>query len=182
VFTTLQAYNLVLAATGDAPIDSLANNSYATATIDPFFSANRKLVLSMGFASNVDKQTLAVSIDNKVAVPADCLRLRFPTGNDNLTVRNGYVWDNQTMTNYAQPIEVLVTRDVPFDQLDELTQLWIVNLTCRDHRMRATGEYDGKAAFYDREATALKMRAQNKDSYNNINMTAWGRTISVYGG
>ena len=99
-----------------------------------------------------------------------------------MTVRNGYVWDTQTMTNYAQPIEALVTRDIPFEQLDELTQLWIVNLTCRDYRMRATGEYDGKAGFYDREATNLKMRAQNKDSLNNINMTAWGRTISVYGG
>lgn len=182
MFTELQAYNLILAATGDAPIDSLGNNSYATAIIQPLFEANRRLVLAFGFASNVDKQTLAVDVSARVSVPSDCLRLRFPCGKDSLTVRNGYVWDAQTMSHYADAIDVLITRDLPFEQLDELTQLWIVNLTCRDYRMRATGEYDGKAAFYDREATAFKMRAQNKDSLNNVSMTAWGRTVSVYGG
>lgn len=180
--TELQAYNLILAATGDAPIDSIASNPYTAQTITPFFEANRKLVLSFGMASNVDTQTLVPDINDEIEVPSDCLRIRFAQGLDNLVVRNGFVWDNSQMENYAENVEVLITRDIDFEQLDELTQQWIVNLTCRDFRMRATGEFDGKAAFYEREANACKMRAQNKDSYNNVNMTAWGRTISVYGG
>lgn len=182
MFTKLQAYNLILASTGDAPIDSIANNPYVVALIDPFFEANRRLVLAHGMASNVDRQTLQPDINSNVAVPSDCLRIRFPSGNDHLVVRNGNVWDSSTQTNYASAIEVLVTRDLAFETLDELTQLWIVNLTARDYRMRATGEYDGKAAFYEREATNCKQRAQNKDSYNSVNMNGWGRAVSVYGG
>lgn len=63
MFTTLQAYNLVLAATGDAPIDAIATNPYVVALIDPFFEMNRRQVLSHGLASNVDIQTLQPDIN-----------------------------------------------------------------------------------------------------------------------
>lgn len=178
--TLLEAYNIILAANGDAPISAIAGNEWIVGLISPFLEKNRRMVLSMGLGSNVDTQALAVNEDDTIVVPTSVLKLRFPQGFDYLTIRNGLVYNRNTQTNHAEAITVLATFDFPFDQLDDMTQDWIVNLTARDFRLRQSGEYDSKCAFYDEQAKSCKMRSLNSNPQNSINLSGWGSTVNAY--
>lgn len=182
MLSELQIYNLVLGATNDAPIDSLQDNPIVTSRIGPLLEKNRLETLSGGYAVNTDVKTLNVTIDGEVPVPDGILAVRFPRCFDYLTVRNRKVWNRNTQENYASEIKVLATLDVGLEELDFTTQMIITNLTCRDWRMQNTGQYDGKAAFYDQEARKGKQKAENRDSHNSTLATGWGRMVSVYGG
>jgi hypothetical protein len=177
--TKLEAYNLILAVAGEEPISDLGTRDYVVGLIGSTFETTKRRILAQGHAFNTDEIELSPDSAGEVRVPVGVMRLRFRAGFDDLTVRNGVVWDRAKAAPVATPVRVLATRDVPFEQVPEAFAHWIAHEIAADFRLRLSG-VDSTTVYARQRATAAKAVALNSEPSNAAGATGWGAVVAAH--
>ena len=102
--TELQSVNTMLSVIGEAPVNSITG----TTTVDVSVAKNildetSMSVQSIGwnFNTHINHTTLALDSDNKVPLPANCVKADANQAyrNYNYTIRNGFLYDMEKHTD-----------------------------------------------------------------------------------
>lgn len=178
--TKTECYNQVLAFSGEEPISDLETPDYTANLVGSHFEVTKRRVLAMGHSFNTDVLTLTPDNNSELLVPTGTIKVRFGSGKDNLIVRGGKVWNNQTASLHDQTERVLVTLDLAWEQIPEAFQQWISLEIAAEFRVRLNG-LDNTVIYIKQQAAKAKAVALNSEPANTKGATGWGAIQSAYG-
>ena len=174
----LEAVNDILAASGEAPITSLANLNpleEAQLVLNELTRERRRL-LAEGWAFNTNpRYELTQDIDGRVPIGDNVLSIE-AVFEANLVVRNGYIWDSYNNTDVINKnVEVSAILLQEFDELPFLAQDVIV-LTAG---LKYLTRYD--TANDERWSAANAYEAYDKLAQEDITVGGYGYSYTRMG-
>jgi len=175
--TELQAVNTMLSTIGEAPVNSITG----TTTVDVSVAKNildetSMSVQSIGwnFNTHINHTTLALDSDNKVPLPANCVKADANQAyrNYNYTIRNGFLYDMEKHTDVftSAPASVDLVLVQQFEHLPEYARRYITTKAARRFASRFIGDKEITALIGQDENEALVAFHQADSQEADINM------------
>ena len=175
--TELQSVNTMLSVIGEAPVNSITG----TTTVDVSVAKNildetSMSVQSIGwnFNTHINHTTLALDSDNKVPLPANCVKADANQAyrNYNYTIRNGFLYDMEKHTDVftSAPASVDLVLVQQFEHLPEYARRYITTKAARRFASRFIGDSQITKLIGQDENEALVAFHQADSQEADINM------------
>ena len=175
--TELQSVNTMLSVIGEAPVNSITG----TTTVDVSVAKNILDETSMSvqaigwnFNTHINHTTLALDSDNKVPLPANCVKADANQAyrNYNYTIRNGFLYDMEKHTDVftSAPASVDLVLVQQFEHLPEYARRYITTKAARRFASRFIGDKEITALIGQDENEALVAFHQADSQEADINM------------
>ena len=175
--TELQSVNTMLSVIGEAPVNSITG----TTTVDVSVAKNildetSMSVQSIGwnFNTHINHTTLALDSDNKVPLPANCVKADANQAyrNYNYTIRNGFLYDMEKHTDVftSAPASVDLVLVQQFEHLPEYARRYITMKASRRFASRFLGDAQIVQLIGQDENEALMSFHQADSQESDINM------------
>ena len=175
--TELQSVNTMLSVIGEAPVNSITG----TTTVDVSVAKNildetSMSVQSIGwnFNTHINHTTLALDSDNKVPLPANCVKADANQAyrNYNYTIRNGFLYDMEKHTDVftSAPASVDLVLVQQFEHLPEYARRYITTKAARRFASRFIGDKEITALIGQDENEALMSFHQADSQESDINI------------
>ena len=189
--TELQAVNTMLSTIGEAPVNSITG----TTTVDVSVAKNILDETSMSiqsqgwnFNTHTNHTTLSLDSDNKVPLPANCVKADANQAyrNFNYTIRDGFLYDMEKHTDVftSAPSSVDLVLVQQFEHLPEYARRYITMKAARRFASRFIGdnqitqligqdENEALMAFHQADSQEADLNILNGDSntFSIINRT-----------
>ncbi len=172
--TEKDAVNIMLYTIGEQPISSLAESGLTDVAIAKTILAeqNRRFQ-AKGWDFNTDKDyALALSVANKIAVPANALRID-PSRGATGVQRAGFMWDRANNTFiWSDTMYCDIVRYLPLESMPESARHYVSLKAARIFQKRIQGddsletftekdEFEAKADFHDSEQSSADRNMLN---------------------
>jgi len=175
--TELQSVNTMLSVIGEAPVNSITG----TTTVDVSVAKNildetSMSVQSIGwnFNTHINHTTLALDSDNKVPLPANCVKADANQAyrNYNYTIRNGFLYDMEKHTDVftSAPASVDLVLVQQFEHLPEYARRYITMKASRRFASRFIGDSQITKLIGQDENEALMSFHQADSQESDINI------------
>ena len=175
--TELQSVNTMLSVIGEAPVNSITG----TTTVDVSVTKNildetSMSVQSIGwnFNTHINHTTLALDSDNKVPLPANCVKADANQAyrNYNYTIRNGFLYDMEKHTDVftSAPASVDLVLVQQFEHLPEYARRYITMKASRRFASRFIGDSQITKLIGQDENEALMSFHQADSQESDINI------------
>ena len=175
--TELQSVNTMLSVIGEAPVNSITG----TTTVDVSVAKNildetSMSVQSIGwnFNTHINHTTLALDSDNKVPLPANCVKAdaNQTYRNYNYTIRNGFLYDMEKHTDVftSAPASVDLVLVQQFEHLPEYARRYITMKASRRFASRFIGDSQITKLIGQDENEALMSFHQADSQESDINI------------
>jgi len=190
--TELEAVNEMLAAIGEAPVNSIAGTLTAEVTIavSTLRNTSRKVQLTGYWFNEEDDYELSRDVNNIVAVPGNALNIDLTNeiSNVDLVERDGKLYDKvaHSFTIDFNP-KCTITFFLPYEDLPEAAREYIKIKAARIYQDRVVGSGDHHTFTQQDEseayATLLNLESQNGDytifdNYDTYSIIARRRPIT----
>ena len=128
--TELDIINACIATQGQAPLNSLAAAHPLKSAIQNELENIRRRVLSRGWWFNREPLTYEPDIAGRIIVAGDALTVRAQDRSRKVARRGSNLYDVTNGTDlFTTSIKVIVVRDIPLEQLEEVAAQYIRALT-----------------------------------------------------
>ena len=175
--TELQAVNIMLSVIGEAPVNTITGtNSVDVSVAKNILDETSMSVQSIGwnFNTHINHTTLALDSDNKVPLPANCVKADANQAyrNYNYTIRNGFLYDMEKHTDVftSAPASVDLVLVQQFEHLPEYARRYITTKAARRFASRFIGDKEITALIGQDENEALVAFHQADSQEADINI------------
>lgn len=143
-FQELDVVNACLATVGETPLVELEDDHDLVAAARRTMRQSNLAVMHRPWWFNTDYSTLQVANDHFIYVPRDAVAVNV-CDRDDLTLRGRRLWNRFKSTYEMEyPVRVIVTRDLPFEDLPSPAQLHLLNHTVAAFQANMDGDNNKK--------------------------------------
>lgn len=159
MFTELDVVNACLATIGETPLVELEDDHDMVAAARQHMRQSTVAVMHRPWWFNTDYVTLQVANDHFLYVPRDAVAVNV-VGRSDLTQRGRRLYNRFESTyEMTGPARVIVTRDLPYEDLPSPAQLHLLNHTVLAFQTSLDGD----------NSKAQKLMLSLQDSYRSLN-------------
>lgn len=170
----LAAVNDMLAAIGEAPVNTLEGDTNAdVANARRLLNKVNTEVQSKGWAFNIEEgvQLVPDAFSQLINYLPDYLSVKSPSGSTTFVNRGGYLYDRVARTDlFTGPVEVTLIVQKSFDEMPVPFRTYIIAKASRRFNIRFFGAAEIEATLQEEEAEAWRAVQEYELEYGNYNM------------
>lgn len=180
--TKLEAVNIMLLAIGEQPVSSIAPQDItqeASVAEDVLDTVSRDVQALGWYFNETLEVTLSPDVNDKIAIPADALKV-LPIGeSDAIGIRAGYLFNRTENTDvFLDTVDCYIVYGQDFADLPQSAKAYIAIRAARVFQQRVLGSDSLDKYSYEDEQRAWLLLQQDEVDNQGFNMANW--TIRQY--